>query len=42
MGPFGAYDKEIGYDKTIISCLNPMFDAPIGKDKLIPSLNLSY
>jgi hypothetical protein len=35
-------DKRTGYDNTIISCLNPMFAAPIGKDKVIPSLILSY
>jgi len=41
-GPFGAYDKETGYDKTILSCFNPLFGASIGKDKLNLFLILSY
>jgi len=28
-GLFGAHDKQTWYDKTIISCWNPVFDVPI-------------
>jgi len=41
-GPFGAHDRETEYDKTIISCFNPLFGAPIGNDKLNLFLILSY
>jgi hypothetical protein len=41
-GPFGAQDRETGYDKTILSHVNPLFGALIGKDKLNLFLILSY
>jgi hypothetical protein len=41
-GSFGAHDKETEYDNIIISYLNPLFGASIGKDKLNLLLILSY
>jgi len=41
-GPFGVQDKKTGYDNTIISYLNPLFDASVGKDKINLLLILSY
>jgi hypothetical protein len=42
LGPFGAHDRETGYDKTILSCFNPLFGASIENDKLNLFLILSY
>jgi len=33
-GLFDVPDREIGYDTLILSCLNLMFDAPKGYDKI--------
>jgi len=41
-GLFDAHDREARYDKIILSCLNPLFGAPIGYDKLNLLLILSY
>jgi hypothetical protein len=41
-GLFGAHDKATGYDKIILSCLNPLFGVPRGKDKYNILLILSY
>ena len=41
-GPFGAHDRETGYDSTILSYLNPLFGAPIGYDKSNLLFILSY
>jgi hypothetical protein len=40
--PFGAHDKEITYDKTILFYSNPLFDAPIENDKINLLFILSY
>jgi hypothetical protein len=40
--PFGAYDKEITYDKTILSYSNLLFGAPIENDKINLLFILSY
>ena len=41
-GPFGAQDTKTGYDNTIISYLNLLFGASVGKDKINILLILSY
>ena len=41
-GPFGAQDKKTGYDNTIISYLNFLFGASVGKDKINLLLIISY
>jgi hypothetical protein len=40
--PFGAHDKEITYDKTILSYSNLLFGAPIENDKINLLFILSY
>jgi len=41
-GPFGVHDRETGYDKIILLCLNQLFGAPTWYDKLKLLLILSY
>jgi len=41
-GPFGAQDSKTGYDNTIISYLNLLFGASLGKAKINLLLIVSY